>query len=488
MPNYTPNTWNSGDIVTKTKLDRLEAGVAAALPSADAPSWSVGIVSNSDMVVQIPRAAALGASEIRLEFDYFQTVSELKPFVDQCASLKIRPLLLAAWNNGISVPDLSNLVTWAQAFGPGGTNWSGGDDTYAVRYIELGNENSYSYKSGTYDTTGYATIAQSYGTRARALQVALQAVSSPVKVLLELEDGGSGSANWVTNVVSTGTSALLRDMGGPTVHAYGPSWATKVNRNAKFLAAAGSTQRWVITETGIASDNGPAMQSDNYGYDQALTYNDAAIAFTAVVQGMKASPYVRSVFLYQVSDQQAPGATTNKEHYFGLLRQDGTWKGNLAPAGQALMTSGFPLTLSFTPVTPAPKTARVWLSADVTVSAGSGDITFDVTEFNYGMTITSGNIVIPVNGIYLVTVRMMFKNAAASGYRDILLKKNGTTIREFSASPSGGSEIRLTGAETLSLVANDVLSLGWFQTTTYADIGGGQVSKTGLAATMLGQT
>ena len=34
MTNYSPNTWNSGDVVTKAKVDRLEAGAAAALPSA----------------------------------------------------------------------------------------------------------------------------------------------------------------------------------------------------------------------------------------------------------------------------------------------------------------------------------------------------------------------------------------------------------------------------------------------------------------------
>jgi hypothetical protein len=36
VPSYTPNTWTTGDVVTKTKLDRLEAGAAAALASADA--------------------------------------------------------------------------------------------------------------------------------------------------------------------------------------------------------------------------------------------------------------------------------------------------------------------------------------------------------------------------------------------------------------------------------------------------------------------
>jgi hypothetical protein len=37
MAQYTPNTWSPGDTVTKTKLDRLEAGTAAALPVEDAP-------------------------------------------------------------------------------------------------------------------------------------------------------------------------------------------------------------------------------------------------------------------------------------------------------------------------------------------------------------------------------------------------------------------------------------------------------------------
>lgn len=38
MTNYTVNSWTTGDTITKTKMDRLEAGAAAALPSADAPA------------------------------------------------------------------------------------------------------------------------------------------------------------------------------------------------------------------------------------------------------------------------------------------------------------------------------------------------------------------------------------------------------------------------------------------------------------------
>jgi len=37
MASYSPNSWTDGETITKTKLDRLEAGTAAALATADAP-------------------------------------------------------------------------------------------------------------------------------------------------------------------------------------------------------------------------------------------------------------------------------------------------------------------------------------------------------------------------------------------------------------------------------------------------------------------
>nr|WP_176457534.1 MULTISPECIES: hypothetical protein [unclassified Rhodococcus (in: high G+C Gram-positive bacteria)] len=36
MARYTPNAWATGDVVTKTKVDRLEAGAAAAIAKTDA--------------------------------------------------------------------------------------------------------------------------------------------------------------------------------------------------------------------------------------------------------------------------------------------------------------------------------------------------------------------------------------------------------------------------------------------------------------------
>jgi hypothetical protein len=304
------------------------------------PAWMVGMVSNADITVEAFRAIDLGCPTLRVEFYYTDTVASLKPVIDECVQLGIRPQISAAWDNGISVPDLSNLVNWATAFGPGGSNWPGGSSPYALLNIELGNENSFGYKSGTWNTGGYATIAQSYGSRVLALQNALIATGTAVKTLVELEDGSSGSANWINNVVIGGSTAIFTNMAGPTVHAYGPDWETKVNRVAGFLATAGSTKPYYVTETGISTDNGTTLD-DNYGYALNVTYEQAAVDLTSTVTGMQANSHVRQVMLYQVSDQAAPGATTGRESYFGAVQQDGSGKGGLTTAVRQLLSSSY---------------------------------------------------------------------------------------------------------------------------------------------------
>lgn len=74
MPSYTPNTWNTGDTVTKTKLDRLENGTAAALATADAPELirdTIGtalvagnnvVITPNDAADTITISASTGAS------------------------------------------------------------------------------------------------------------------------------------------------------------------------------------------------------------------------------------------------------------------------------------------------------------------------------------------------------------------------------------------------------------------------------------------
>ena len=63
MTNYVPNTWATSDVITKTKMDRLEAGAAAALPSADAPALinsTIATVTALTDAATIATNAALG--------------------------------------------------------------------------------------------------------------------------------------------------------------------------------------------------------------------------------------------------------------------------------------------------------------------------------------------------------------------------------------------------------------------------------------------
>lgn len=305
------------------------------------PSWTVGVVSGSFPLNDIPRAAARGVSVIRMEFDYTDTVSTLKPYFDAAASAGIRIQPLAGWNNGINVPDLSNLVTWAAAFGPGGTNWGAAGTPYPLTAIELGNENSAFYKSGDPTSTTYINIAKSYGTRALALQNALAAggaAAAQVGTLLEMDDGNMGSNAWIANAVSTGGSAMLANMKAPVLHTYGPDTLSRINRVAGYLATAGSTKQYCITETGIASDNGVSL-TDNYGWPVNLTYSTAATDLTTSITGMRDSGKVRQVLIYNMTDNAASGSTTDREGFFGLLRSDGTAKGGYTTAGQALVAS-----------------------------------------------------------------------------------------------------------------------------------------------------
>jgi hypothetical protein len=456
MPNYTPNTWNSGDIVTKTKLDRLEAGVAAAssalvhtvgnsgstltLDAASAsghiktitlsadctftltgatagtaatldlfltqdssggrfvtwpasvkwpgsapilstganmvdrvvltsydggttwygdvigqayvqtfvppaqPSWLLGVASNADPATQLPRASGIGCTIMRIEFDYNAAVSTLKPIFDQAATLGIRVQPIAGWDNGANpVPDLSNLVTWAAAFGTGGTNWPGGVTAFPMLAIELGNENSFSYKSGSWDSPELAAIAQSYGQKARALQVALasspSAAARAVGTIIELDDGNSGSANWINNVKLGGGQPLFDTMVAPAAHPYGPDYMTRINRIAGFLATAGSTKKYYLTEYGLATDNGASITPDNYGWPVNQTYTQAGTAIGGVISTMRASGKVAQLMIYEMSDLSAPGANTFKENYFGIVQQNGTAKGAYTSTLASLMVT-----------------------------------------------------------------------------------------------------------------------------------------------------
>jgi len=299
----------------------------------------VGVIADGDM----DRIQAHGGHIIRTEFTYSDSVATLKPLFDEAASRGIRVQPLAGWNNGIQVPDLSNLVNWAAAFGPGGTNWPGGSTPLPMLAIELGNENAFSYKSGSANTTGYNSIANSYGTRARALQVALAASSSAaaraVGTLIEMDDGNMGSSSWIDNVKIGGGQALLDTMIAPVAHPYGPSYMTRVNRLAGYLATAGSTKKFYLTEYGISSDNGASL-TDNYGWPVNLTYDQAGTDMSGVISTMQSSGKIAQLLIYHMSDHASHLSTNDREKFFGIVKIDGTDKGTFTTVCSNAFTAG----------------------------------------------------------------------------------------------------------------------------------------------------
>jgi len=70
-----------------------------------------------------------------------------------------------------------------------------------------------------------------------------------------------------------------------------------------------------------------------------MTYGQAATALTSTVSDMRAryGSRLRAFMLYQGRDQYRPGYSTNREHYFGALRNDQSEKGAYSTAVRRLL-------------------------------------------------------------------------------------------------------------------------------------------------------
>ena len=150
-----------------------------------------------------------------------------------------------------------------------------------------------------------------------------------VGLLVQAEDGGSEKSVWVDQMFSA-VPDLGDRVAGWTVHPYGPNGVSRIDRMLALLAAkrASNSIPFFITEWGLASDNGRTL-SNNYGYPTNLTYAQAATVLRDVIAEWKSRYAGRfaQLILYQHADQKASGLHTNREYYFGVLKSDGTAKG-----------------------------------------------------------------------------------------------------------------------------------------------------------------
>lgn len=328
-----------GLLVTLIVATLLAVMVAVRTDAPREECWSrpfqVGAVANAD-----GKAAAdvqnLGATLLRVEFGVETPLDEVEAAVAAAAAARVRLQPLIGWAGGEPAPDLTFLAEWARRFGPEGSFWSGGNGDYAITEIELGNENSYTYKSGDVDRERYGKLAREYGRRALAAARTVRAANPRVGVLVELESGGTNVDAWVAGVLESGGTELVDLMRGPVVHAYGPDWRAKLAREQAMLARHGVAEPYFVTEWGVAADDG-AQLDDNYGFPRDLTYAQAGRILDDTITTMSSlQTVVRQVLLYQIRDQRPPG-TGHREHYFGLLTVTGADKGELTSRARALL-------------------------------------------------------------------------------------------------------------------------------------------------------
>ena len=136
-------------------------------------------------------------------------------------------------------------------------------------------------------------------------------------------------------------------VGGWTIHPYGKrdKWEPRIQRliNQTQARGAPSTAPIFATEWGLSVDDGRTV-SDNYGWPTNMTYASAGASLRETITQMEArfSGRLAMVLYYRTRDHAAPGASSGREDYFGLLKEDQSDKGDLTNAARD-MAARFPV-------------------------------------------------------------------------------------------------------------------------------------------------
>jgi hypothetical protein len=319
---------------------------ALAADTADAkPRFTPGLVATANHQLSAAAAGKLGARAVRVEFDIGTPVRSMRAAVAAMVRRGARPVLLAGFHGRVPTrAEARNLGSWAAAFGRGGSFWAKRRrHRLPVRLIEFGNETSYRDQYGDiYSDQSYKDRAELYATRFAQAHSAIAARHRHVGLLAQADDGGSASSVWVTHMFGA-VPHLGRIVAGWTVHPYGPRarWEPKLRRLIAQTRAVGARASIPIdvTEYGISSDGGAGL-TDNYGWPTNLTSGQAAADLHATVAQMRADRKIgkrlRLFMVYSAHDLRPPGATNDREAYFGALRHDLSSKGAYTAAVRRL--------------------------------------------------------------------------------------------------------------------------------------------------------
>ena len=301
----------------------------------------------------------LGNKLCRVEFRITTSASEMDAVIGAYAAVGVQVQPLAGFDlrdRGLpSSAEAQNLRSWAARFGPSGTFWQGKSNPVPITNIEFGNETSYSYQSSDNSTGAYAGRAQTYALRAKEAAQSLSGTG--VGLLIQLDDADGWP--WVSNMKAA-VPDLDRYAAGWTVHPYGTSGLSKVQRVLSQAASAGwsSDIPLFFTEWGLATDNGRTL-SDNYGFSPSMTYSDAAATVRATMAAWNSAfgSRLSEVIYYMITDLRESGASGEREDYFGAVKLDGSDKGALTTELRNWFGGSAPTPAPAPAPTPAPAPA-----------------------------------------------------------------------------------------------------------------------------------
>ncbi len=312
--------------------------------TSPAGSFEMGVVAGSALLYELPFIQKLGAHTARTEFEIGTPASQMEAIMEAYAHAGVRPLLLASFDGTIPTPaQAQNLATWAAQFGPGGSFWKGKNlpAGTAPTSIEFGNETSYSYQYSNDSASGYATRAQEYALRFKEAAEAIHAANPNVGLLAQGDPGNAPGTSWMDNMFKA-VPNLGTLVAGWTVHPYGPNWQPIMDEVLSSAQADGapSSIPMYVTEWGLSTDNGRCLSS-NYGFNECMTYQEAATTLQSNVAAMRAryGSRLASFYVYEAHDLKATGASTEREAYFGALQSNEAPKGAYTTTVQSLLST-----------------------------------------------------------------------------------------------------------------------------------------------------
>ncbi len=291
----------------------------------DRGTLRLGINGGSDFAASwiLPLYDDLEYPETRIELDATQDPATAAADLRALADRHVRPLVLAGYGN--AWPTLAQVDrfcgTAAAMYGPGGT--AGFSDDVAMRYIEFGNESSYSYMGpAMYNRADrYAELLEACADSARA--------ANPFVGVLAIADDPVGVRDWVWMIYQNVTDPDTK-LAGWTTHPYGPSrrdpssyWFYSLDSALEQLDEVSSALPLVATEYGIATTSGGTTLNDNFGWPTNMTWADGAAAFADTLDELKSVPHLTELYWYVLHDGAVDdGLNNDREDFFGLLQYD----------------------------------------------------------------------------------------------------------------------------------------------------------------------